>query len=123
MSDEKVRGEQWHNRTSEYYLVSVKQRLEVEFRDSLKRDKKRHAEPKAKRVIPLGTHYDGGADGSWELAELIYLVKFSTENLGSKFKKELKKYLEDKLTEEEIPIPDIDHLIDEKENKFNDGWW
>ena len=59
---------------------------------------------------------------SCKLAELIYLVKFNTENLGSKFKKELKKYLEDKLTEEEIPIPDIDDLIDEKENKFNDGW-
>ena len=56
------------------------------------------------------------------LEELIYLVKFSTENLSSKFKKELKKYLEDKLTEEEIPIPDIDDLIEEKENKFNDGW-
>ena len=123
MSDEKERGEQWHNRTSEYYLVSVKQRLEVEFRNSLKREKKRHAEPKAQRVIPLGIHRDGGADGSWELAELLYLVKFSTENLGSKFKKELKKYLEDKLTEEEIPIPVIDDLIDEKENKFNDGWW
>ena len=59
---------------------------------------------------------------SCKLAELIYLVKFSTENLGSKFKKELKKYLEDKLTEEEIPIPDIDDLIEEKEHKFNDGW-
>ena len=123
MSDEKERDEQWHNRTSEYYLVSVKQRLEVEFRNSLKRDKKRHAEPKAQRVIPLGIHNDGGAAGSWELAELVYLVKFSTENLGSKFQKELTKYLEDKLTEEEIPIPDIDDLIDEKENKFNDGWW
>ena len=39
MSDEKVRGEQWNIRTSEYYLVSVKQRLEVEFRDSLKKEK------------------------------------------------------------------------------------
>ena len=122
MSDEKVRGEKWHNRTSEYYLVCVKQRLDVEFIDSLKREKKRHAEPKAQRVIPLGIHNDGGAAGSWELAELIYLVKFSTENIGSKFKKELKKYLEVKLTEEEIPIPDIDDLIDEKEKKFNDGW-
>ena len=56
MSDEKVRGEQWHNRTSDYYLVSVKQRLEVEFRNSLKREKKRHAEPKAQRVIPFGIH-------------------------------------------------------------------
>ena len=59
---------------------------------------------------------------SCKLAELIYLVKFSTEKLGSKFKKELKKYLQDKLTEEEIPIPEIDDLIDEKENKFNYGW-
>ena len=123
MSDEKERDEQWHNRTSEYYLVSVKQRLEVEFIDSLKRDKKRHAEPKAKRVIQLGTHDDGGADGSSELAELLYLVKVGTENLGWKFKKELKKQIEDKFKEEEIPIPDIDDLIDEKEKKFNDGCW
>ena len=123
MSDEKERGEQWHNRTSEYYLVSVKQRLEVEFRNSLKREKKRHAEPKAQRVIPFGIHKDGGADGSWELAELLYLVKVGSENLGWKFKKELKKQIEDKFKEEEIPIPDIDDLIDEKENKFNDGWW
>ena len=123
MSDEKERGEQWHNRTSEYYLVSVKQRHEVEFRNSLKRDKKRHAEPKAQRVIPLGIHKDGGANGSWELAELLYLVKVGTENLGMRFKKELKKQIEDKFKEEEITIPDIDDLIDEKENKFSDGWW
>ena len=25
--------------------------------------------------------------------------------------------------DQEIQIPDIDDLIDEKENKFNDGWW
>ena len=37
--DEKVRGEQWNNRASKYYLLSVKERLEVEFRDSLKREK------------------------------------------------------------------------------------
>ena len=64
MSDEKERGEQWHNRTSEYYLVSVKQRLEVEFRNSLKREKKRHDETKAQRVMPFGIHKDGRADGS-----------------------------------------------------------
>ena len=103
--------------------MSVKQRLEVEFRNSLKREKKLHADPKAQRVIPFGIHKDGGADGSWELAELLYLVKVGSENLGWKFKKELKKQIEDKFKEEEIPIPDIDDLIDEKENKFNDGWW
>ena len=79
------------HRKSEYYHVSVKQRLEVEFRDGLRREKKRHAEHKVQRVIPLVIHNDGSAAGSWELAELIYLVKFSPENLGPKFKKELKK--------------------------------
>ena len=123
MSDEKERGEQWHNRTSEYYLVSVKQRHEVEFRNSLKRDKKRHAEPKAQRVIPFGIHNDGGADASWELAKLLYLVKCSTEEFGIMFRKELIKKIEDKYKEQEIPIPKLDDLIDEKENKFNDGWW
>ena len=96
MSDEKVRGEQWHNRTSEYYLVSVKQRLEVEFRDSLKREKKRHAEPKAQRVIPFGIHKDGKADSSWKLAEFLYLVKCSTEDFGIMYRKELIKQIEDK---------------------------
>ena len=96
MSDDKVRGEQWHNRTSEYYLVSVKQRHEVEFRDSLRREKKRHAEPKAQRVIPFGIHRDGRADGSWELAELLYLVKCSTESFGSMFRDELIKKIKDK---------------------------
>ena len=123
MSDEKERGEQWHNRTSEYYLVSVKQRLEVEFRNSLKREKKRHAKPIAQRVIPFGIHRDGRADGSCELAELLYLVKCSTESFGSMFRDELIKKIKYKYNEQEIQIPDIDDLIDEKENKFNDGWW
>ena len=123
MSDEKVRGEQWHNRTSEYYLVSVKQRLEVEFRDSLKREKKRHAEPKAQGVILFEINKDGGAGCSWELAELLYLVKCSTESFGSIYRDELIKKIKDKYVEQEVPIPDIDDLIDEKEKKFNDGWW
>ena len=36
MSNEKVRGEQWHNRTSEYYLVSVKQGHEVELQIAMR---------------------------------------------------------------------------------------
>ena len=123
MSDEKVRGEQWNNRTSEHYLVSVKQRLEVEFRDSLNREKKRHAEPKAQRVIPFGIHKDGRADGSWELEELLYLIKCSNEDFGTIYRKELIKQIEDKYKEHDLPIPDIDDLIDEKEKQFNDGWW
>ena len=123
MFNEKVRGDQWHNSTSEYYLVSVKQRLEVEFRDSLKREKKRHAESKAQRVIPFGINEDGRADGSWELAEFLYLVKCSTESFGSIYRDELIKKIKDKYVEQEVPIPDIDYLIDEKEKKFNDGWW
>ena len=123
MFNEIVRGDQWHNRTSEYYLVSVKQRLEVEFRDSLKREKKRHAESKAQRVIPFGINEDGRADGSWELAEFLYLVKCSTESFGSIYRDELIKKIKDKYVEQEVPIPDIDDLIDEKEKKFNDGWW
>ena len=36
MSDEKVRGEKWHNRTSEYYLVSVKKGHEVELQIAMR---------------------------------------------------------------------------------------
>ena len=123
MSDEKVRGEQWHNRTSEYYLVSFKQRHEVEFRDSLKIDKKRHTEPKAQRVIPFKIHKDAEPNSSWKLAEFLYLVKCSTEDFGTMYRKELIKQIEDKYKEHDLPIPYIDDLIEEKEKQFNDGWW
>ena len=83
MSDKKERDEQWHNRTSEYYLVSVKQRHENEFRDSLKRDKKRHIEPKAHYVIPFWINKDAEANSSLKLAEFLYLVKCSTEDFGT----------------------------------------
>ena len=112
-----------YNHKAEYYLVSVKQRNEVEFRDSLKQDKKRHAEPKAQRVIPFGIHKDGEANASCKLAEFLYLVKCSTEDFGTMYRKELIKQIEDKYKEHDLPIPDIDDLIDEKEKKFNDGWW
>ena len=112
-----------YNHKSEYYLVSIKQRLEVEFRDSLKQEKKRHAEPKAQRVIPFGIHKDGEANASWKLAEFLYLVKCSTEDFGTMYRKELIKQIEDKYKEHDLPIPDIDDFIDEKEKKFNDGWW
>ena len=39
------------------------------------------------------------------------------------FRDELIKKIKDKYKEQEIQIPDIDDLIEEKENKFNDGWW
>ena len=91
-----------YNHKSEYYLVSVKQRLEVEFRNSLKRDKKRHAEPKAQRVIPFGIHRDGRADGSLELAELLYLVKCSTEEFENIFRNELIKKIEEKIEDKKI---------------------
>ena len=52
-----------------------------------------------------------------ELAELLYLDKVGTENLVWKIKEELKKQIDNKFKEEEIPIPDIDELIDEKAKK------
>tara|TARA_S200000501_G_C20176780_1_gene462538 strand:- start:248 stop:382 length:135 start_codon:yes stop_codon:yes gene_type:complete len=44
--------------------------------------------------------------------------------MTSRFPSLLKNYLgkiKDKYIEQEIPIPDIDELIDEKEKMFNDG--
>ena len=68
----------------------------MEFRNSLKREKKHHAEPKGQRVIPFRIHKDGGTDPSWELAKLLYLVKCSTEGFGIMFRKELIKKIENK---------------------------
>ena len=68
----------------------------------------------AQRVIPLGIHKDGGTDGSLELAELLYLVKCSTDSFGSIYRDELIKKIKDKYKKQEILIPDVDDLIDEK---------
>ena len=39
------------------------------------------------------------------------------------YRDELIKQIEDKYKEQDLPIPDIDNLIDEKEKQFNDGCW
>ena len=56
----------------------------------IKREK-RHAEPKAQRVIPFGILKDAEANSSWKLAEFLYLGKCSTEVFGIMFRKELIK--------------------------------
>ena len=56
-----------------------------------------------------------------QLNYFILLKQVQRIQVGS-LKKNLKKQIENKSKEEEIPIPDIDELIDEKK-KFNDGWW
>ena len=62
--------------------MSVKQRNEVEFRDSLKKEKRRHAEDKVDSLIPLGLHNDSEY---FDTAELLYLLNCASKDLGKIF--------------------------------------
>ena len=77
-----------YNRKAEYYLMSVKQRNEVEFRDSLKKEKRRHAEDKVDSLIPLGLHNDSEY---FDTAELLYLLNCASKDLGKIFIDGIKK--------------------------------
>ena len=109
-----------YNRKAEYYLMSVKQRNEVEFRDSLKREKRRHAEDKVDSLIPLGLHNDSEY---FDTAELLYLLNCASKDLGKIFIDGIKNQIKEKYDEYELPVPDLGDFREIKANQFNDGWW
>ena len=61
-----------YNRQSQYFLTSVKERNMDEFLDTLKKEKRRHAEPKADRIIPLVRHKNESYDDAYGFAKMFY---------------------------------------------------
>ena len=61
-----------YNRQAQYFLISVKERNMDEFLDTLKKERRRHAEPKADRIIPLGRHKNKSFDDAYGFAKMFY---------------------------------------------------
>ena len=51
-----TRSDGKYNRQAQYFLCSVKDRNLLEFLGTLKREKRRHAEPKADHITALGVN-------------------------------------------------------------------
>ena len=83
-----------YNRKADYFLVSVKERNIREFLETLEREKRRHAEPKANSITALGPiqkHLGSQVD----VEELLYFVNSynSMESGGTFYLRRLKKII------------------------------
>tara|TARA_X000001036_G_C20466928_1_gene719855 strand:- start:3 stop:386 length:384 start_codon:yes stop_codon:yes gene_type:complete len=126
MEKEKKRCKHYHNRKAEYYLMSVKQRNEKEFRECLKKERRRHAEDKVHQLYPLGPN-DLHSQLSEDVAEIFYLINsFNHPDSGGTFylrkiKKLITEEIEKYYVEMELPMPDLYDFLDQKAKQFNDG--
>jgi len=83
-----------YNRKADYFLVSVKERNMREFMETLEREKRRHAEPKADSITALGSnkkHLGFQVD----MEELLYFLNSynSMESCGTFYLRRLKKII------------------------------
>ena len=83
-----------YNRKADYFLVSVKERNMREFMETLEREKRRHAEPKADSITALGSnkkHLGFQVD----MEELFYFLNSynSMESGGTFYLRRLKKII------------------------------
>ena len=83
-----------YNRKADYFLVSVKERNMREFLETLEREKRRHAEPKADSITALGSnkkHLGFHVD----MEELFYFLNSynSMESGGTFYLRRLKKII------------------------------
>ena len=127
MEKEKKRSKHYHNRKAEYYLMSVKQRNEKEFRLCLRKERRRHAEDKVQQLYPLGPN-DLHSQLSEDVAEIFYLINsFNHPHSGGAFylrkiKKLITEEIEKYYEEMELPMLDLYDFLDQKAKQFNDGW-
>ena len=106
-----------YNRQSQYFLVSVKERNMDEFLDTLKKERKRHAEPKADRIIPLGRHKNESFESAYDFAKMFYDLNNLNQEAGGKYHiKRIKDFIKSEMDEyyesSEIPKPVITDFYD-----------
>ena len=83
-----------YNRKADYFLISVKERNMREFLETLEREKRRHAEPKADSITALGSnkkHLGSEVD----MEDLFYFLNSynSLESGGTFYLRRLKKII------------------------------
>ena len=83
-----------YNRKADYFLVSVKERNMREFLETLEREKRRHAEPKADSITALGSNQKH-LGSQVDMEELFYFLNSynSMESGGTFYLRRLKKII------------------------------
>ena len=83
-----------YNRKADYFLVSVKERNMREFLETLEREKRRHAEPKADSITALGSNQKL-LGSQVDMEELFYFLNSynSMESGGTFYLRRLKKII------------------------------
>ena len=83
-----------YNRKADYFLVSVKERNMREFLETLEREKRRHAEPKADSITALGSNQKH-LGSQVDIEELFYFLNSynSMESGGTFYLRRLKKII------------------------------
>ena len=83
-----------YNRKADYFLVSVKERNMREFLETLEREKRRHAEPKADSIAALGSNQKH-LGSQVDIEELFYFLNSynSMESGGTFYLRRLKKII------------------------------
>ena len=83
-----------YNRKADYFLVSVKERNMREFLETLEREKRRHAEPKADSITALGSNQKH-LGSKVDMEELFYFLNSynSMESGGTFYLRRLKKII------------------------------
>jgi len=83
-----------YNRKADYFLVSVKERNMREFLETLEREKRRHAEPKADSITALGSNQKHLCS-QVDMEELFYFLNSynSMKSGGTFYLRRLKKII------------------------------
>ena len=83
-----------YNRKADYFLVSVKERNMREFLETLEREKRSHAEPKADSITALGSNQKH-LGSQVDMEELFYFLNSynSIESGGTFYLRRLKKII------------------------------
>ena len=111
------RTEGIYKRQAQYFLISVKERNIDEFLDTLKKERKRNAEPKADRIIPLGRHKNESFESAYDFAKMFYDLNNLNQEAGGKYHiKRIKDFIKSEMDEyyegSNIPKPDTVDFYD-----------
>ena len=114
-----------YNRKADYFLVSVKEGNMREFLETLEREKRRHAEPKADSITALGSnkkHLGSQVD----MEELFYFLNSynSMESGGTFYLRRLKKIIMEQIEKDYkeigMTMRDLKNSYYDKQDEMDD---
>ena len=98
-----TRSDGKYNRQAQYFLCSVKDRNLLEFLGTLKREKRRHAEPKADHITALGVN-QRHTKSPVDLDELFFFLNSynEMESGGTFYLRRLKKIIMEQIEKDYV---------------------